>query len=36
MASKILGRMARKIEASPQSWAGFTASAAQFATSVRM
>jgi uncharacterized protein YyaL (SSP411 family) len=35
LAMKILGRMASKIEASPQSWASFTASAAQFATTVQ-
>jgi uncharacterized protein len=35
LAMKILTRAARKIEASPQSWASLTASAAQFATSVQ-
>jgi uncharacterized protein YyaL (SSP411 family) len=35
LAAKILGRTASKIEASPQSWASFTASAARFATAVR-
>jgi len=34
LATKILTHTAPKIEASPQSWASFTASAAQFATSV--
>ena len=33
LATKILRRAAQKIEASPQAWASFTASAGQFATS---
>jgi uncharacterized protein YyaL (SSP411 family) len=36
LATKILSRMASKIEASPQSWASFTASAAQFASAVQV